>query len=105
MIGTFVMKNPRILVEETVRSTAVGTLRISHPGRLKCISCKMCLFLAGCKPHHFLIIILKKKRWHALRSGTPNFLASFLELQDLTFVDSTLKGVDTYPAVHVIVFD
>ena len=31
MSGTFIIKNPKILVEETVRSTAVGTSRISHP--------------------------------------------------------------------------
>ena len=31
MSGTSIIKNPKILVGETVRSTAVGTLRISHP--------------------------------------------------------------------------
>jgi hypothetical protein len=30
MSGTSIIKNPKILVGETVRSTAVGTLRISH---------------------------------------------------------------------------
>ena len=32
MSGTSIIKNPKILVGETVRSTAVGTLRISHQG-------------------------------------------------------------------------
>ena len=31
MMGISLVKNPKILVEETVRSTAVGTSRISHP--------------------------------------------------------------------------
>ena len=30
MMGISLVKNPKILVEETVRSTAVGTSRISH---------------------------------------------------------------------------
>ena len=30
MSGTSIIKNPKILVGETVRSTAVGTLRMSH---------------------------------------------------------------------------
>ena len=34
MSGTSIIKNPKILVGETVRSTAVGTLRISHRGTL-----------------------------------------------------------------------
>ena len=32
-MGISLVKNPKILVEETVRSTAVGTSRISHPHR------------------------------------------------------------------------
>jgi len=30
-MGISLVKNPKILVEETIRSTAVGTSRISHP--------------------------------------------------------------------------
>jgi hypothetical protein len=60
MIGTFVVESPRILVEETVRSTAAGTFRISQytpPLRLDLL--KTTSYPATKLPNHWETVRMK----------------------------------------------